>query len=153
MQGRKRRQRVSNRRSVTPRKPGGGSRNPEENRKSTTKSRSPWTENPGTPGENRMSTTTSQSPLKAIYLRIYVSMYVCIYLSTYLPTHLSIYPSIHLSIYPSTHLSIYLSIYPSIHLSIYLVLSYLLKNPWELGKTGRQQQRVPLDATLKKPPR
>ena len=38
---RKRRQRVSNRELVTPRKPGGGSRNPEENRKSTTKSQSP----------------------------------------------------------------------------------------------------------------
>ena len=65
---RKRRQRVrtENRESVTPRKPGGGSRNPEENRKSTTKSR---------------------SPLKAIYLSIYLP----IYLSVYLSIHPSIY--------------------------------------------------------------
>ena len=43
-------------------------------------------------------------PLKAVYLRIYVSMYVCIYLSTYLP----IYPSIHLPIYPSIYLSCFI---------------------------------------------
>ena len=47
-----------------PSRPGGGSRNPEENRKSTTKSRSPWKENPGTPGENKKSTTKSRSPWK-----------------------------------------------------------------------------------------
>ena len=52
---RKRRQRVSNRESATPRKPGGGSRNLEENRKSTTK---------------------SHSPLKAICLSVYLSIYL-----------------------------------------------------------------------------
>ena len=95
---RKRRQRVSNRESVTPRKPRGGSRNPEENRKSTTKSR---------------------SPLKAIYLFIYLnqSIYLSIDLSIFRSIDLSIYPSTHPSIHPSIYLN-YLSI--SIYLSIYL---------------------------------
>ena len=39
----------------------------------------------------------------------------------------------------------YLSIHPSIHPSI-----YLLRNPWEHGKTERQQQRVPQE-TLTQP--
>ena len=59
------RRKVSNKESVIPRKPGGGSRTPEENRKSTTKSRSPLAGKSRNPGENRTSTTKSQSPLKA----------------------------------------------------------------------------------------
>ena len=59
------RQKVSNKESVTPQKPGGGSRNPEKNRKSTTKSRSPLAGKSRNPGENRESTTKSQAPLKA----------------------------------------------------------------------------------------
>ena len=75
----KRRQRVSNRESVTPRKPGGGSRNPEENRKLTTKSRSPWKENPGTPGKQKVNNKESVTPEN--YLSVCLSVCLSIYLS------------------------------------------------------------------------
>ena len=77
---RKRRQRVSNRESVTPRKPGGGSRNLEENRKWTTKSRSPWKENPGTPGKTESPQQRLSHPWK-LSISTYLSIYPSIYLS------------------------------------------------------------------------
>ena len=59
------RQRVSNQESVTPRKPGGGWRKPEENRKSATKSQSPGRRTQE-PQENRTSTTKNRSPQQRV---------------------------------------------------------------------------------------
>ena len=107
---RKRRQRVSNWESVTPRKRGGESRNPEENRKSTTKSRSPWKENPRTPGKTESEQQRVSRPWQlSIYLSLSISL--SIYLSVCLSICLSVYLTIWLSVYLSAYLSIYLFIY------------------------------------------
>ena len=111
------RQRVSNQESVTPRKPGGGSRNPEENRKSTTKSQSPWKENPGTPKKTEVN--NKESVIPESYLSIYLSESVYLYLYIYISISLSL--SLHLS--NLSNLSIYLPIYLPTYQSIYLYLS------------------------------
>ena len=97
----KRRQRVSNQESVPL-----GSWEEDEGTRRKTESQQQRVGHPGRKiqesGENRKSTTKNRSPLKATYLSIYRSIYLSINLSIYLPIYLStclpIYLSIDLSI-------------------------------------------------------
>ena len=109
---------------------------------------------------NNKESVTTESYLSiclSIYLSVYLSVclsiclsvYLSIYLSVYLSIYLSVCLSICLSICLSVYLSICLSVYLSIYLSIYLPI-YLSRNPWEHGRTERQQQRVPQE-TLTQP--
>ena len=152
------RQRVSNQESVTPRKPGGGSRNPEETESQQQESVTLEGESRN-PEENRSQQQRVSHPWK---LSIYLSIWVCLSISIYIYISISLSLSLHLSnlsnlsiylpIYLPTYQSIYLYLSLSISIYLYLSLSISIYLSRYLGIHGNMEKRnVNNKESLKKP--